>query len=135
MMGRTSLVPVPPRNSYIQTPQAGLPYAQGSIPLSQPQLSYPQGSVQVPQPVLPYTQGSIPVANYAKSTIPRQSITQILPKLPGNGINRPHIYHASTYRNLGKNMSKYRNLNNNYMMGNSAKPGQYITRTYNARKL
>ena len=105
MMGITSLVPIPQRNSYIHTPQGGLPYVQGSIRVSQPQLSYPRISIRVPQPALPYNQGSIhfsqprlsytpgsiPVANYAKSTIPKQSITQILPIPPLPSYNQSII--------------------------------------------
>ena len=164
----------------VRVPQPGLPYAQGSIPVAQPALPYAQGSVgvaqpslpiaqgsvRVPQPGLPYAQGSIPVANIAQSTIPGQTVPQILPKsplpvpnqpimtgavspinpmmnanylTPGLGMNRPNVYNASTYRtnlnNLGRNASKYRNLNRNNMMGNMSNTGQYTTRTYNARRL
>ena len=150
----------------IPVAQPALPYAQGSVGVAQPSLPIAQGSVRVPQPGLPYAQGSIPVANIAQSTIPGQTVPQILPKsplpvpnqpimtgavspinpmmnanylTPGLGMNRPNVYNASTYRtnlnNLGRNASKYRNLNRNNMMGNMSNTGQYTTRTYNARRL
>ena len=150
----------------VRVAQPALPYAQGSVRVAQPSLPIAQGSVRVPQPGLPYAQGSIPVANIAQSTIPGQTVPQILPKsplpvpnqpimtgavspinpmmnanylTPGLGMNRPNVYNASTYRtnlnNLGRNASKYRNLNRNNMMGNMSNTGQYTTRTYNARRL
>ena len=139
----------------VRVPQPGLPIPQGSVPVAQPILPYAQGSVRVPQAGLPYAQGSIPV--------PGQAIPQILPSpqlpvsnqptmagvaptinpmmnanylTPGLGMNRPNVYNASTYRtNLGRNASKYRNVNRNNTMGNMSNTGQYTTRTYNARRL
>ncbi len=80
-------------------PVATVPYSQASIPVVQPRVG-----------TVPYIQASIPVQSAVPTALPFQ--IPLPAAYPGVGMNRPHVYNASTYRNnLGRN--NLRNVNRN----------------------
>ena len=120
------------------------------VPIVQPQI--------VPRPV-PVAPSVIGAQNVVNSTVPVPTVTalpavqsvaapqpapQIIRPVAPMVMNRPGVYNASTYRVGFSRMNPHPGLISGYRtnniasvgtVGNMNLPGQYTTRTYNARKL
>ena len=120
------------------------------VPIVQPQI--------VPRPV-PVAPSVIGAQNVVNSTLPVPTVTalpavqsvaapqpapQIIRPVAPMVMNRPGVYNASTYRVGFSRMNPHPGLISGYRANNTAGvgtvgnmnlPGQYTTRTYNARKL
>ena len=120
------------------------------VPIVQPQI--------VPRPV-PVAPSVIGAQNVVNSTLPVPTVTalpavqsvaapqpapQIIRPVAPMVMNRPGVYNASTYRVGFSRMNPHPGLISGYRtnniasvgtVGNMNLPGQYTTRTYNARKL
>ena len=114
------------------------------IPVAQPQIiprPAPIVQTNVVKPTVPVpTIASLPVQSFISPQLTQQAIRPITQF----GMNTPGVYNASTYKVGFSRMNAHPGLIGGYRtnsttsagtVGNMNLPGQYTTKTYNARKL